>query len=191
MKKVNVPEGISGNWKIDQFTVSEREAMIAMLHHKHRTPSSGKYTRLMHYGEVVMSDTDAEMRDHWQTVKKAKGHILINGLGLGMVLLNCMMKPKVERATVIELSEDVIRLVAPHYQKMYGNRLEVIQADAMTWQPPKGVRYGMVWHDIWTYICGDNYEQMKTLHRRYERIAEWQDSWCRHEMKKLAVKKHY
>jgi spermidine synthase len=117
-------------------------------------------------------------------VSAAQGHVLFNGLGLGMVLQACMEKEKVEKATVIELSQDVIDLVAPHYKAMYGDRVDIIKADAMAWSPPKGTRYGMVWHDIWTYICGDNYEQMKTLHRRYGSRSDWQGSWCRYEAKK-------
>jgi hypothetical protein len=62
---------------------------------------------------------------------------------------------------------------------MYGDRVEIIQADAFSWKPPKNIRYGMVWHDIWPNICGDNYPEMKTLHRRYGRKADWQGSWCK------------
>lgn len=186
MDKVNVPEGKSGNWKVERFTISKKDCQMAVFSYGHRTPMPGTYTRLMNSGTVVMSDTDAEMRDHYEPIWKARGDILINGLGLGMVLLNCMKKQEVDKATVVEISQDVINLVGNHYKEMYGDKLEIVNADSMTWKPPKGVRYGMVWHDIWTYICGDNYPQMKTLHRRYGRHADWQGSWCRYEAQKAA-----
>ena len=126
-----------------------------------------------------MSDTTAEQRDHIEPVYKAKGHVLINGLGIGMVLMNCLEKPEVTRATVVERSQDVIDLVGPYYKKKYGKRVEIIKADALTYTPPKGIRYGMVWHDIWSDICGDNYEQMKKLHRRYGGKCDWQGSWSK------------
>ena len=185
MEKVNVPEGQSGNWKVERFTISKEAALISVFSYGARMPSPGEYTLLVNGGEVVMSDTGAEMRDHYQAVREAKGHILINGLGLGMVLLNCMEKPEVERATVIELSQDVINIAGPHYQKMYGDKFEIIKANAMDYKPPKGIRYGMVWHDIWTYICGDNWEDMKALHRKYGRRCDWQGSWCREYVRRL------
>lgn len=185
MQKVNIPEGESGSWKVEKFTISENEAKFASIRDGYRAPLPGEYTRLMHGREVVMSDTRAEMMDHRKAVNNARGHILINGLGIGMVLLNAMNKEDVERATVIELSADVCNLVAPHYKKMFSDKLEIINADAMTWEPPKDVRYGMVWHDIWTHICADNYEDMKKLHRRFGRKADWQGSWCRGEVKRL------
>lgn len=183
MKKVNVPEGKSGSWSIEKFTVPKKD-IASFFSYGCRAPSPGDYTKLTCGSTVVMSDTGAEMSDHYAAIRNAKGHILINGLGIGMVLLNSMEKPEVTKATVIELSQDVIDLVAPHYKDLYGDRLEIIQADSLEWKPPKNAKYGMVWHDIWTYICGDNYEQMKTLHRRFGRKAEWQGSWCREECKR-------
>lgn len=184
MDKVSIPEGESGEWRVDKFTITDKDLLRCMSYGS-RAPRPGTYTRLLHAGEgLVMSDTDAEMRDHYKPVQKAKDHVLINGLGIGMVLLNCMKKPEVERATVIELSPDVIKLVGPHYKEMYGDKLEIIQADAMGWKSPKNARYGMVWHDIWTHISTDNYEQMKTLHRRYGRKSDWQGSWCRYQVEK-------
>jgi hypothetical protein len=179
MEKVSVPVGRSGDWSVERFEISPTASMYSVFRYGRRAPEPGVYTRLCHWGEIVMSDTTAEQEDHRQAIMNAHGHVLINGLGLGFVLQNCLNNPKVEKATVIEISSDVIALVAPHYLKRYGNRVEIIQGDAFTWQPPKRKRYGMVWHDIWPNICGDNYPEMKTLHRRYGRKADWQGSWCK------------
>lgn len=185
MQKVTVPEGKSGNWEVEKFTVSEMDSAWAIFQYKERRPYPGDYTRLMCNERTIMSDTPAEVRDHAEPVHKAKGHILINGLGLGVVLLNSLLKPEVEKATVIELSPDVIKLVGPHYQDMFGDRLEIINDDAFTFKPPKNIKYGMVWHDIWPSISTDNNEDMSTLHRRYGRKAEWQGSWGRYEIKRM------
>lgn len=179
MKKVSVPVGESGEWKVERFTVSDESARRSFSQYNGRGVTPGTYTRLCCNGSVIMSDTPSEMSDHRAPVKEAKGHILINGLGLGMVLLNCLIQEKVERATVVELSQDVINLVGPHYLETFGDRLEIIHADAFEYCPPKGVRYGMVWHDIWPTISAYNHEGMKRLHHKYGRRANWQSSWCK------------
>lgn len=182
---VDVPDGVSGNWRVETFTVSEKDVQ---LHNMccafkpgmgRRTIRAGTYKRLMRGGEVIMSDTDAEKWDHFSAVQNAKGIILLNGLGLGMVLNACLLKPEVERAFVVENSGNVIQLCRDHYQTKFGSRLVIVQADAMDYPPPKGVRFGMVWHDIWDNICEDNLPQMSTLHRRYGRRADWQGSWAK------------
>lgn len=183
MEKVTVPEGQSGEWKIERFTISEEESRFSMFRYGSRAPRPGTYTRLVHDRITVMSDTDAEQYDHYQAIRNAKGHVLINGLGIGFVLYHCLKKEQVTKATIIEISEDVIKLVGPHYSNMFGNRLEIIHADAFDYKPPKNIKYGMVWHDIWNFICVDNYEEMKKLHRKYGRKTEWQGSWAREIIK--------
>ena len=93
-----------------------------------------------------------------------------------MVLQACLEKPSVTRVTVVELSADVIALVAPHYQERYGERLRIVHADAYTYKPDLP-RYGCVWHDIWDDLCEDNLPQMTALKRKYSRRADWQGCW--------------
>lgn len=181
MEKVTVPEGKSGDWEVTIFEVTESQSRMSLLRDGRRCVYPGKYTKLTHFGDIVMSDTNAEMRDHYKPVAMANGNILINGLGLGVVLLNCLIKGSVSHATVVEKSKDVIDLVALHYIEMFGNKLTIINDDALTWKAPVGEVYGMVWHDIWPCICADNLEEMKKLHRKYGRRCDWQGSWCRAE----------
>lgn len=138
----------------------------------------GTYTGLYCKGRgVIMSDTPDEIRDHYSAIMEATGHVLINGLGLGVVLQAVARKPEVTKVTVIEISSDVIQLVGFHYQQMFGDKVEIIQADAYEYQPPKGIRYGYVWHDIWDSLCIDNLSEMAKLHRKYGKKAQKQDSW--------------
>ena len=174
---VSLPNAEHEPWKLEQFTIDKEDAMMALFHYKGRAPSPGTYTRLMRNRTVVMSDVPAEKRDHIDPVLNATGHILLNGLGIGMVLNACLRKPEVTKATVIEISQDLIDIVGPHY--LTDKRVEIICADAMNYAPPKGVRYGMVWHDIWDDICSDNLPDMHKLHRKYGKRADWQGSWAR------------
>ena len=184
--KVNVPCGKSGIWEVSRFTVTHEDAELMRLRSimsfssRGRYVPEGEYTKLTRNGYIIMSDTPDEIRDHLYMIHEAKGEILINGLGLGMVLNACLKNPEVSHATVIELSEDVIKLVGLHYKQIYGDRLTIIQANALQYKPTKGVRYGAVWHDIWDEINADNIPDMIKLHRKYGRICDWQGSWCRY-----------
>ncbi len=183
MFKTRIPEGQSGDWKIERFSVSEQEASFsnlrATISGRGRAVPAGEYTKLMQNGQIIMSDTPAEVGDHLYFTHYAKGNILINGLGLGIVAELLFDKDEIKHITIIEISEDVITLVGQYLMDIGRDRLTIIQADALTWQPPKGVKYDFVWHDIWDNICADNLEEMKTLHRRYGRRTKWQGSWCR------------
>jgi hypothetical protein len=183
--KSKIPEGQSGSWKVQKFTISKSASEMHKMQslfagHGSRGVEPGKYTRIGeedgHRAVLWMSDTHAERKDHIEPVRNAKGHCLITGLGLGVVTVACLRKSEVDHVTVIEQSADAIKLVLPHIEC---SRLTVIEADAMEWRPPKGEKYGMVWHDIWPSICEDNLPQMGKLHRRFARRADWQGSWCR------------
>jgi hypothetical protein len=227
--KVDLPEGTSGDWSIEHFTVGNQDAawenLRSMVSGSGRGVPEGTYTMLKCGGQTIMSDTPDEIRDHMGAIAEAErrgGHVLINGLGLGMVaatILNaelhceecngyphrggCTCQPvacscdgydeencptprgvpvaakryAVDKVTVIENSPDVIALVGPTLTERYGDRLEIIEADAFTYKPPKGIRYSVVWHDIWPDLCEDNLKTMGTLHRRYGKRCDWQGSW--------------
>ena len=192
LEKTEVPEGESGPWKIERFTVSKEEADFFNLRQlinfcgSDRRIEEGTYTRLVREKAYnpMMSDTPAEMRDHVSPVMHAKGHCLIMGLGLGMVVEACLRKEEVDLVTVIEIDEDIISLVEPHLSGKWGERLEIITDDALTWRPPKDARYGMAWFDIWADICEDNLPDMKLLTRRFGQKAEWKGSWGREIMRR-------
>lgn len=189
LQKTDVPEGRTENWAIGRFTVSEDASSMDRLQGLFggtgRYTPPGDYTRLCRISEkrsfnnVVMSDTPDELRDHWSPVLEAHGHCLVHGLGLGIVAEACLRKEDVSKVTVIELESEVIGLVAPYLREKWGDRIEIIEANCLEWKPPKGVRYGMVWHDIWDSMCEDNLGDMHKLHRRYGRRTDWQGSWGR------------
>jgi len=180
--KVDLPEGESGEWRVERFTVSDddskRTRLYAAMHGRGYVPP-GTYTQLRRGRTLVMSDTPDEIHDHLDPIFRASGLVRIHGLGLGMVAAAVLEKPDVERVTVVELSTDVISLVAPTLRDRYGDRLEVIQGDAMKIPGSSPARYSVVWHDIWDNLTHDNLPEMATLHRKWGRHADWQGSWGR------------
>lgn len=172
-----IPDATSGNWSIQSFEVPKEDfSQFISLFKTGRGVPAGKYKRLVRGGTVVMSNTPDEIRDFSHFTRRAKGSILINGLGMGCVVKVLLEKPEVTRITVIEKSEDVINLIAPYFKDQ---RLVIINADAFEHVPPKGEKYNFVWHDIWDYITSDNLPEMTKLHRKYGRKTEWQDSWAK------------
>jgi hypothetical protein len=185
--KVDVPEGTKGPWTVERFTVTEQDTLVfnmrATFKPGGRTIRPGTYTRLMRAGSwdnPIMSDTPAEIRDHLRFIGWARGDVLITGLGLGVVLQAVLNKPDVRRVTVIEIDQDVIDLVAPHYAARFPDRFEVIHGDALTLKIRPGRKWDCAWHDIWPSVCSDNLPTMKRLHRRFgRRVCDFQGSWCR------------
>ncbi len=188
---VDVPEGVSGNWSVVRKSLGHEDLWLANMKDPGRYIPEGQYTMLYKkkpWQECVMSDTPEEKRDHYGIIHKALDMkaktVRLHGLGLGMVLQGLFETvPSIEKIDVIEISEDVINLVAPHYEEKYGNKVNIIQGDALTIDIPKGSRWNIVWHDIWTNISADNWETMKTLHRRFANRCDWQDSWQRQRVK--------
>ena len=182
--QIDVPEGTSGNWTVEDFIISEEGAKFANLraafHPGARYVKPGKFKRLIRGSKTIMSNTPAEINDHSyfiHTAKQAGGNILINGLGLGVCLKAILESEKVEHITVIEKSPDVISLVGPTFEN--DDRVTIVCGDAFEYKPPKGMRYSAVWHDIWDDICVDNLPEMTKLHRKYGRRTDWQGSWCK------------
>lgn len=176
----SVPEGSSGPWKVERFEIPLDLTNLRMMRDG-RGCFPGTYTRLVHQTRgIVMSDTTAEAADHIEPYQRATGRCLIHGLGLGCFLGMILAKPEVTEVDVVEIDDDVIKLVAPHFYQQYPHsRLRIHHGDARTMKWPRGSRWEMVWHDIWDNICADNLPEMQALHRSFGRRCNWQGSWAR------------
>lgn len=173
-----IPDQEVGEWKITTSEVKPRElGEYINLVKTGRGFIQGGSVKLLHRGRtLVMSNTSDEINDFRPFVQKAKGYVLINGLGLGCLVKVLLEKtePRIERITVIEKSAEVIEMVAKHFQDP---RLEVIHEDCFLYQPKQ--KYDCVWHDIWDTITSDNLLEMKILHRKYAKRTRYQDSWAK------------
>jgi hypothetical protein len=170
-------------WRVEEFVVTPEQAemnwlrsVVSRSSHGRYVPA-GTYRRLMRDGKTVMSDTPDELQDLWEFKRRAKGKVLINGLGLGCAVRMALAKPEVTHVAVIEIDQEVIDLVGPSLNG--GDRLQICCGDALTWRSFPGACWDVVWHDIWDDMCADNLVEMKLLHRRYGRRSGWQGSWGR------------
>ncbi len=182
MAKVNISEGQIGKYKIEKFT-TDRIDFHSLLHGR-KVPLGQQFTSLTKDGSVIMSDTPAECNDHSYFIHKAKGNILIAGLGIGYVLQEIAKKDSVTHITVVEISSEVIQLVWSCYKDKFGDKIDIVNEDIFEWKPPKGIKYDCAWYDIWDNICSDNYDDMKKLHRKFaKKVTIYQGSWSKEYLK--------
>jgi hypothetical protein len=183
IQTVDLPVCSKGDWKIEKFLVDRMD--FRSLFMGREVPMGKTFTRLMRNRTLVMSDTPAECNDHWEAIFHAEGNVLISGLGLGMVLKNILLKPEVKDITVVELSQDLIDLVSPFYTDP---RITYVCSSIFEYQPPRGKKYNLIWHDIWDNICGDNIPEMKTLKRKFaHRLVKgtgFQGCWAEYECRR-------
>jgi hypothetical protein len=177
-----VPDGVSGDWAVETFEVSEEGAARHNLHESInpyggvRRIIPGKYKKLTRGGNVIMSNTPAELGDLAPFLRIAKGHVLVTGLGLGVMVAGLAAKKEVKKITVIEKSPDVIKLAASYYRQR--GRIRVIRADAFTWRVPEGSKFNFAWHDIWDGISRSNLGEMYRLKLKYGFFCSRQYCWC-------------
>lgn len=148
----------------------------------------GKYIKLTHGGECVMSDTPMEKRTNTSFVINAHGNVLIGGLGIGLIILAIQDKEEVKQITVVEKNAEVIELVGK--QLPLNSKVHIVHDDAFKYKPL--FNYNTIYMDIWNYINSDIYhKEMKPLISRYRRYLvpksedenRYIDCWCKWQAK--------
>lgn len=127
--------------------------------------------RLMLGEELQVEDTAAERATWSEFFERARGDVLMSGLGLGLGLRGL----KARSITVVEKSPDIIRLSAaklPH--------VRVVCADIREWIPDSGSMWDTIFFDHYTTITPSVAEAMPGLHSKFRpflRQGGWMDSW--------------
>lgn len=151
-------------WKLEKFEIDENN-----IRARWDGITPGKYVRLLHNGECVMSDTNMEKRTNSDFCFEAHGDIIIGGLGIGMIIMAIQDNPNVKSITVIEKNQEVIDIIAS--QLDFNEKVNIICADVFEWKPERGTKYDMAYMDIWNWINEDVYKnEMQPLKRKYARF---------------------
>jgi spermine/spermidine synthase len=186
----NVPRGQSGDWRVTRSAVTHKEAMLnrrqaEIFGGPLRYTPEGYYTALVKdpvsslEGEIWMADTPDEREDHREVFEQCErrgGRILIHGLGLGLITYAVLSLENVEHVDVVEIDEDVLKLVAPSFN---GPRVTIHHGDCFTYEWPNDARWTVVWHDIWLPMLETNLAEMDRLEARFAGYCDWQGSWGR------------
>lgn len=128
-------------------------------------------------GDIVMEDSDRELKKHLPIWIAARGHVLVSGLGLGCVVRGLLAKPEVERVTVVEIDQKIIDVFWPEFRAE--PRAMVLHGDALTYEWPPGMKFDFAWHDVWTE---DESPPLQLLHSqliaRYRDMVPRQGAWA-------------
>lgn len=166
------PPAKLGDWCVEHFKVSEEDARFTRIRAaatggREMPVDAGTYAALKHEGQIVMSTTRMERRTNTTFVLRARGRVLIAGLGLGFVLHPVLLKDEVEHVTVVERNQEVIHLVRPSLSAY--NKLTIVYGDIHTYEPARGARWDTIYFDIWNTICDDNLVEMRKLRRKFRK----------------------
>jgi hypothetical protein len=156
---VDIPENSSGDFSIgkkDNETILKKEPI-----------------------GIIMQDSEQEYNEHSPLFEKAKGKVLIGGLGIGFAH-HYLMKPEVTEVTIIENSSDVINLVWDHCVK--DDRFKLLYADVEDFLV--GQFYGTVpswdvaWFDTWLTDNTKTHDEYKEhITNKFKHYCKWIGFW--------------
>lgn len=93
-----------------------------------------------------MTDLPIEQRQHDELLSKVYGRVLVGGLGLGYAVTVLAKRKTVKEIVVVEISQDVIDLVAPYTK----GKFSVHKADLLKWlEEYNGPPFDYAFFDIW------------------------------------------
>lgn len=158
----------NGDWEISTFEISESFAKLRNLFENNPDMLivPGKYKRLTYKKDVIMSNTQMERRTHYPAIKKAKGNVLVAGLGLGMFIHNIMNKPGVKSITVVEKSKEVIEMVGKYFKDC--EKIKIINEDIFNYK--SNIKFDFAFFDIWKDISFDNIKDFEILDEKFKKI---------------------
>ena len=160
-----------GDWRIETVEIPEDYARMRNVFIKNPLMKleGGIYKQLINRIDgVVMSNTPMERKTHIEAINKAKGNVLVAGLGLGMYLQNIKDKEEVTSITVIEKSKEVIELIAKYFKDC--QKIKIINEDIFNYTPD--IKFEFAFLDIWSDISEDNLVEFDILREKFKDIPE-------------------
>jgi hypothetical protein len=158
--------GRLGRARLRRWSVSDRQARALAALERTFSPfaiaeplPAGDHTVLLLDGALSMTDAPFVLRNYVWFLRAARGDVLLTGLGLGCLVRGLLALPEVRSITVLELHADVLGLVGPHYRDP---RVEILHADALSWDPPSARRWDCAMFDI-----AEDLALLEALHARY------------------------
>ena len=118
--------------------------------------------------EIVMSDSWMEQETNIELIREAHGHVLIGGLGIGMILLAMQDRPEILSITVVEISQELHDFIVPNLE--LNDKVKIVISDIHDFEPKRF--YDFVYCDIWNDTSGDNLEEMQELTDKFDGCDE-------------------
>jgi hypothetical protein len=202
---INKENGLitTGNYSIG-FSSFSNDQLHKLIKENQFTPWMYKgvvveypYLTLFHKdGFTMMSDVPMEKETNQDFINTANGHVLIGGLGLGLIILPLLECEDIKSITVVESDLGVIDIVSPILSNMdHNKKLKIIHGDVFNAHVFfKESQFDCIYFDIWPTIVADNFLEMEGLESLYVKCLNIYndkstiDSWCYDYCKKLYVK---
>lgn len=158
---VALPEMRVGDFSIRHITLPAEKRLPLLAGGFVRYSGEITLRQLFFKDSLWMSDTPSELSDMQELTRKAdKGHVLVAGLGMGIVATMLAQKERVERVTVVEIAPEVVQMVSPYLP----DNVTVITANFRQWvQTAVTGHYSAVILDIWGDISTDDLPDMLNL----------------------------
>lgn len=129
------------------------------------------YTKLLYRGDEIANNHPRNRDRHRHFLSKAHGRILISGLGLGETLFELITKPEVEYIRIIELEQEIIKIIAP---LVSGNeKVEILQGDIFEYRPADGEHFDFIYHAIWNDKKEGTLAKRKRLQSIFSNYSDW------------------
>lgn len=182
-----VPLGVKGLWEIRRQPAPAHAGLNSLMArtwigpYPHVTALLKTTFATLHcdQGDVVMEDSERELKRHLPILLAAKGRVLVSGLGLGCVVRGLLAKPGVTHIDVVEIDSTILNLIGPEFD---GNpRVALHQGDALTYRWPAGKTWDYAWHDVHADEALDLHLLHARLIQRYRARCKQQGAWmlCR------------
>ncbi len=170
-------------WTVKRFELNGAAGYFSAFN------DSGDGIALLKGSVPWMSVTPLEIESHFMAQHSAKGHVVIAGLGLGMITMSLLRKARVDKVTVLEISQDLIDSFGSiligkskdlYEESLNNGRLEIIQCDCESplsnevLSKVKGCDYA--WIDTWERL-GDEKSLGKVVYLQEQIKAKTVDFW--------------
>lgn len=96
-----------------------------------------------------MSYTFSEVLSLRPGVKRAKGNVMIGGLGMGWMAREVLRRPGVNNVTIVERDTHIAAFFGMALKAEFGSRVEIVCCDAFHFAREHGHRFDRILMDIW------------------------------------------
>lgn len=129
-------ECVVGSWELEHVTQVFQVPGYFTRHHHTVTDC----WRLMQSRQTWMSLTPFELESQAHHAAEAYGHVVVAGLGMGMLLYNLCRSKRIRRITVLESDSDVLAIMnescdISSWTTYTGRAVEFVICDALKWRP--------------------------------------------------------
>jgi len=130
-----------------------------------------------HLDRPWMSLTPNEIMTQRSGLRRARGHVLIAGLGLGWFTRMVLARKQVKRVTVVELNSGVIDHLGKPLLHEHGDRLNIVQEDIWKYVEKQKEEYDSYLFDIWkSYMTAGHDRSLQSFKREHPgKVWGWGD----------------